>query len=34
MYRVIGNDSTYYYEEREDTLEEFNLQWLREVFGE
>lgn len=34
MYCVIGNGSTQYYEDYEDALEEFNLRWLREQFGE
>lgn len=31
---VIGNGTTQYYEDYDDALEEFNLRWMKEKFGE
>ena len=34
VFCVIGNGSTKHYEDYDDALEEFNLRWLREEYGE
>jgi len=34
VYCVIGNGPTKHYEDYEDALEEYNLRWMREEFGE
>lgn len=31
---VLGNGDTKYYEEYDDALEEFNLRWMKQKFGE
>lgn len=31
---VIGKGATQYYEDYEDALDEFNLRWMKEKFGE
>ena len=33
-YCVIGNGATMHYEDYDDALEEFNLRWMKEKFGE
>lgn len=34
VYCVIGKGDTHHYEDYDDALEEFNLRWMREVYGE
>lgn len=34
VYCVIGKGYTRHYEDYDDALEEFNLRWMREVYGE
>lgn len=34
LFCVVGKGSTKYYDDYEDALEEFNLRWMKEKFGE
>lgn len=34
VYCVIGKGTTKHYEDYDDALEEFNLRWLKEEFGD
>lgn len=34
VFCVIGNGHTKYYEDYEEALEEFNLRWMKEKYGE
>lgn len=33
-YCVIGNGSTKYFDDYDDALEEFNLRWMKEKYGD
>lgn len=33
-YCVLGNGPTKHYDDYDDALEEFNLRWMKEKFGE
>ena len=33
-YCVLGNGSTKHYDDYEDALEELNLRWMKETFGD
>ena len=33
-YCVLGNGPTQHYDDYDDALDEFNLRWMREKFGE
>lgn len=33
-YCVVGNGSTRHYDDYDDALEEFNLRWMREKYGD
>ena len=34
VYVVVGEGATEHFEEYDDALEEFNLRWMKEEFGE
>lgn len=34
VYAVLGGGSTEHFEDYDDALEEFNLRWMKEKFGE
>ncbi len=34
VYAVLGEGSTKHFEDYDDALEEFNLRWMKEKFGE
>ena len=33
-YCIVGNGSTRHYDDYDDALEEFNLRWMKEKFGD